>query len=66
MTTTVAQLITRLQALPQDMEVIIRHSAQQHCAECFMPLDDFGDDPTPTVERPYEHGQDGNTERVVL
>jgi hypothetical protein len=64
--TTVAQLVAKLQALPQDLEVIIRHSAQCCCGECFMPLDDFGDDPAPTVERPYGHGQDGNTEKVVL
>ena len=64
--TTVAQLIEKLQAMPQDLEVVIRHSAQCCCGECFMPLDDFGDDPDPTVERPYGHGQNGEAQKVVL
>jgi hypothetical protein len=61
----VAQLIAKLQALPQDLEVIVRHSAQCCCGECFLAKDDFSD-PDPSVERPYGIGQDGNIEKVVI
>lgn len=62
----VSQLIAKLQALPQDMEVVICRPASCCCGDCFLPLDDYSDDPSPAVEKPYGHGQDGTVEKVVL
>lgn len=61
----VAELITKLQALPQDMEVTVCRPASCCCGDCFLPLDDYSD-PYLSKERPYGHGQDGNVEKVVL
>lgn len=62
---TVADLIKRLQALPQHMEVVTYRPAKCCCGQCDV-LDDYGTALSPEVERVYGMGQDGSAEKVVL
>lgn len=62
----VRDLIARLSALDPELPVLVRRPTSCCCGEYFLPLDDFDDDPSPTAERPYGHGQDGTREAVVL
>ena len=62
----VRELIEALSRLDPDLPVMVCRPASCCCGECFLPLDDFDTDPSPTVARPYGVGQDGQTPAVVL
>lgn len=63
---TVADLIERLQALPQDMRVMVRHPGQCCCGECFLPHDEYVDpDPSPQPTSACCPGGTGET-TVIL
>lgn len=65
MTTTVAQLIAQLQALPLNLEVRICRPASCCCGDCFLPLDEYAE-PSVGIETPYGHDADGRTRFVVI
>lgn len=44
----VAELIAKLQTMPQDMEVLVCHPGQCCCGDCFLPHDEYAT-PDPTV-----------------
>ena len=63
----VAQLIAALQALPQDLEVVVCHPAQCCCGDCFLPTDEYSEpDPHRALHREPGSGSAPMIERVEL